>query len=90
MASRAVTRLMRQAIRDGDIRGCEDPGLATRVDTPAVREAAQIHGYVIGFVIGAVFLGVATLSALFLVKASKADMEAMSEAMSGVEVPVPV
>jgi AcrR family transcriptional regulator len=28
---RAVTRLMRQAIRDGDIRGCEDPGLATRL-----------------------------------------------------------
>jgi EmrB/QacA subfamily drug resistance transporter len=60
--------------------------LATRVDTPAVREAAQIHGYVIGFVIGAAFLVVATLSALFLVKASKADMEAISE----LEVPVPV
>jgi AcrR family transcriptional regulator len=28
---RAVTRLMRQAIRDGDISGCEDPGLATRL-----------------------------------------------------------
>ncbi len=26
-----MTRLMRQAIRDGDIRGCEDPGLATRL-----------------------------------------------------------
>jgi AcrR family transcriptional regulator len=28
---RAVTRLMGQAIRDGDIRGCDDPGLATRL-----------------------------------------------------------
>ena len=54
--------------------------LATRVDTPAVREAAQIHGYVIGFVIGAVFLVIAVLATLFLVKASKADMAAMEEA----------
>ena len=39
--------------------------LATRVDTPAVREAAQIHGYVIGFAIGAAFLIVAdTVGAL--------------------------
>ena len=53
--------------------------LATRVDTPAVREAAQIHGYVIGFVIGAGCLGVALLSALFLVKASKSDMENIAE-----------
>jgi EmrB/QacA subfamily drug resistance transporter len=53
--------------------------LATRVDTPAVREAAQIHGYVIGFVIGAGCLGVALLSALFLVKASKSDMESIDE-----------
>jgi EmrB/QacA subfamily drug resistance transporter len=60
--------------------------LATRVNTPAVREAAQIHGYVVGFAIGAGFLMVAVLSALFLVKATKADMEAMDEAA----VPVPV
>jgi MFS family permease len=53
--------------------------LATRVDTPAVREAAQIHGYVIGFAIGAGFLVIAVLSALFLVKASKADMAAIEE-----------
>lgn len=53
--------------------------LATRVDTPAVREAAQIHGYVVGFVIGAACLGVALLSALFLVKASKSDMESIDD-----------
>ncbi len=53
--------------------------LATRVDTPAVREAAQIHGYVIGFAIGAGFLVIAVLATLFLVKASKADMETMEE-----------
>jgi AcrR family transcriptional regulator len=28
---RAVARLMRQAIRDGDVRCCDDPGLATRL-----------------------------------------------------------
>ena len=60
--------------------------LATRVDTPAVREAAQIHGYVIGFAIGAVFLVAAAASALFLVSASKSDMESLE----GMEVPVPV
>jgi EmrB/QacA subfamily drug resistance transporter len=53
--------------------------LATRVNTPANREAAQIHGYVIGFVIGAGCLVVAMLSALFLVKASKSDMESLDE-----------
>ena len=42
--------------------------LATRVDTPAVREAAQIHGYTVGFAIGAVFLAIAALSAGFLIK----------------------
>jgi hypothetical protein len=51
--------------------------LATRVNTPANREAAQIHGYTIGFVIGAACLGVALLSALFLVKATKEDMESL-------------
>jgi hypothetical protein len=28
---RGVARLMRQAIRDGDVRCCDDPGLATRL-----------------------------------------------------------
>ena len=58
--------------------------LATRIGTPAVREAAQIHGYVIGFAIGAGFLAVAVLSSLFLVKATKEDMAALEES------PVPV
>ena len=48
--------------------------LATRVDTPAVREAAQIHGYTVGFAIGAAFLFVAALSAGFLINAKKEDM----------------
>ena len=34
-----------------------------------MREAAQIHGYTVGFAIGAVFLAIAALSAGFLVKA---------------------
>ena len=48
--------------------------LATRVGTPAVREAAQIHGYTVGFAIGAVFLAIAALSAGFLIKAKREDM----------------
>ncbi len=51
--------------------------LATRVATPAVREAAQIHGYTVGFAIGAVFLVVAALSAGFLVKVKREDMAEM-------------
>ena len=48
--------------------------LATRVGTPAVHEAAQIHGYTVGFAIGAAFLVVAALSAAFLINATKEDM----------------
>ena len=48
--------------------------LATRVGTPAVREAAQIHGYTVGFAIGAAFLFVAALSSAFLINAKKKDM----------------
>ena len=53
--------------------------LATRVGTPAVREAAQIHGYTVGFAIGAVFLAIAALSAGFLINAKKEDMTEMGE-----------
>jgi EmrB/QacA subfamily drug resistance transporter len=60
--------------------------LASRVDTPAVKEAAQIHGYVVGCAIGGVLLVVAALSALFLVKASKEEMAAVEE----LGIPVPV
>ena len=48
--------------------------LATRVGTPAVREAAQIHGYTVGFAIGAAFLFVAALSSAFLISAKREDM----------------
>jgi MFS family permease len=51
--------------------------LATRVATPAVHEAAQIHGYTVGFAIGAVFLVIAALSAGFLVKVKREDMAEM-------------
>ena len=51
--------------------------LATRIGTPAVREAAQIHGYTVGFAIGAVFLAIAALSAAFLINAKREDMAAM-------------
>jgi EmrB/QacA subfamily drug resistance transporter len=60
--------------------------LATRVATPAVKEAAQIHGYVVGFAIGGALLVVAALAALFLIKASKEEMAAVEE--QGVPVPV--
>ena len=53
--------------------------LATRIGTPAVREAAQIHGYTVGFAIGAVFLAIAALSAGFLIKASREDMAEVGE-----------
>jgi EmrB/QacA subfamily drug resistance transporter len=53
--------------------------LATRVDTRAVREAAQIHGYTIGFTIGAVFLVAAALSTLVLVNTSKKAMEVIDD-----------
>jgi EmrB/QacA subfamily drug resistance transporter len=53
--------------------------LATRVATPAVKEAAQIHGYVVGFAIGGALLVVAALAALILVKASKEEMAAVEE-----------
>jgi len=41
------------------------------------REAAQIHGYTVGFAIGAVFLAIAALSAGFLIKATREDMAAL-------------
>lgn len=52
--------------------------LATRIPTPDVREAAQIHGYTVGFTIGAAFLFVGALSAAFLISATKEDMANMS------------
>ena len=51
--------------------------LTTRIHSPANVEAAQIHGYTVGFMIGAVFLAIATLSAAFLIRAGKEDTSAM-------------
>jgi EmrB/QacA subfamily drug resistance transporter len=48
--------------------------LLTRAHTKANVAAGQVHGYTIGFLIGAACLAVATLSAAFLVKASRADL----------------
>jgi len=48
--------------------------LATRAHTPANVVAAQVHGYSIGFLVGAGFLVVGALSALFLVNATRADL----------------
>jgi predicted MFS family arabinose efflux permease len=48
--------------------------LASRIHTPAVVEAAQVHGYSIGFLVGAACLAIATLSAIFLVTATRADL----------------
>jgi EmrB/QacA subfamily drug resistance transporter len=59
--------------------------LATHVHNPVTEEAAQIHGYTVGFVISACLMGVAALSAFFLVNASRADMEAMANAATAEE-----
>jgi EmrB/QacA subfamily drug resistance transporter len=48
--------------------------LVTRVPTKATVEAAQVHGYTVGFLVGAACLTVAFLSAVFLVNATKEDL----------------
>jgi EmrB/QacA subfamily drug resistance transporter len=48
--------------------------LATRVHTRATIDAAQVHGYTIGFLIGAGCLAIAAISAAVLVDATRADM----------------
>jgi hypothetical protein len=60
--------------------------LASHVNNKATQEAAQIHGYTVGFTISAVFMLVAVLSAVFLVNASRADMENMAAEVSAVPV----
>lgn len=52
--------------------------LATRLHTPVNVHAATVHGYTVGFVVSALFLLVATLSAAVLINASKADLAAMA------------
>jgi len=48
--------------------------LASRVHSPANVVAAQVHGDSVGFLVGAGFLAVAALSAMFLVTATKDDL----------------
>ncbi len=48
--------------------------LATRVHTPAAVQAAQVHGYTVGFLVGAGFLIVGALSSFFLITATRADL----------------
>jgi EmrB/QacA subfamily drug resistance transporter len=48
--------------------------LATRSHARANVQAAQVHGYSVGFMVGAGFLLVGALSAYFLVNATKADL----------------
>jgi EmrB/QacA subfamily drug resistance transporter len=52
--------------------------LATRIHTHANMQAATVHGYTIGFLVGAACLTIAALSSAFLVNATRADMAAIS------------
>lgn len=57
--------------------------LASHLRTPANVHAAAVHGYTVGFLVSALFLLVATVSAGLLVKASRSDIEALAAASSG-------
>lgn len=61
--------------------------LASHLRTPANVHAAAVHGYTVGFVVSALFLLVATVSAGLLVKASRSDIEALAAASSGPAAP---
>jgi EmrB/QacA subfamily drug resistance transporter len=52
--------------------------LLTRIHTPANLATATVHGYTVGFEVGAICVGIAALSALFLVNATREDMLAIS------------
>ncbi len=52
--------------------------LVTRIHTPANVHAATVHGYTVGFLVGAVCLTVSALSAALLVKATRADISALA------------
>ena len=45
---------------------------------PANMQAATVHGYTVGFLVGAACLTIAALSSAFLVNATRADMAAIS------------
>lgn len=55
--------------------------LVTHAHSPATLQAAQVHGYSVGFLVGAVCLSIAALSAIFLVTASRADIAAAGSAV---------
>ena len=60
--------------------------LLTRAPTRANVEAAQVHGYTVGFLVGAACLVVALLSAVFLVNATRDDL-ADVDGVSGEVIP---
>jgi EmrB/QacA subfamily drug resistance transporter len=64
--------------------------LATRIHTPAAVARATVHGYTVGFLVGAVCLAIAALSALILVNASREDMAAIAGAVIEPELPIAV
>ena len=59
----------------------------TPAKTPANVKAAQVHGYTVGFMVGALFLAGAALASLFLVNVTRADL-ADHDGVSGEVVPV--
>jgi MFS family permease len=61
--------------------------LLTRTPSRANVAAAQVHGYTVGFLVGAGCLVVAMLSAIFLITASRADL-ADVDGVSGEVIPV--
>jgi EmrB/QacA subfamily drug resistance transporter len=64
--------------------------LATHVHNKVTEEAAQIHGYTLGFTISAGLMLVAAASAFFLVNASREDMEAIADAATAEELALAV
>ena len=48
--------------------------LLTHGKTPAHLKAAQVHGYSVGFTVGALFLAGAAVSSFFLVNATRGDL----------------
>jgi EmrB/QacA subfamily drug resistance transporter len=61
--------------------------LLSRTHSRAHAAAAQVHGYTVGFLVGAGCLVVAMLSAIFLITASRADL-ADVDGVSGEVIPV--
>jgi hypothetical protein len=66
--------------------------LASRIHTHANQQAGTVHGYTVGFLIGAVCLAIAALSSAFLITASREDIAEMATAIQAAppNEPVPV